>query len=244
MGKTKKKNMLDLIRTTERLKFQFIKVVYKNKLKFELSKVHTKKSFNVVSNKVFNFGMLRTKGKRTIGQKRPFNREIIETIKIFGIQNIDYNFLNPVYISIRSDHIKQQLSNFKKYRYRFVLESILFSSNIENETDVIFVTCDGLRNVNTTLINKNLRDTLGVCYLHKIKDWDIIKGQSKRSQAKFPDSEELIHSSHIAFAFTTKNFSDLLNFSITLVDSDGNNIEFPKSQTKIPIVNFIIQIIN
>ena len=243
-GETKKKNKLDLIRPTERFKFQFIKDVYKKKLNIELSKVHTKKSFNVVSNKVFNFGMLRTKGKRKIGQKRPFNQEIIETIKIFGIQNTDYNFLNPVYISIRSYHIKQQLTNFKKYRYRFVLESILFSSNINNETDVIFVTCDGLSNVNTTLINSNLIDTLGVCYLHEIKDWDIIKGQSKRSQAKFTDSEELIPSSHIAFAFTTKNSSDLLNFSITLVDRDRNDIKFPKSETKIPIINFIIQIIN
>ena len=134
--------------------------------------------------------------------------------------------------------------NFRKYRYRFVLESILFSSNIENETDVIFVTCDRLNNVNTALINSNLRNTLGVCYLHETKDWDIIKGQSKRSQAKFTDSEELTHSSHIAFAFTTKNFSNLFNFSMTLVDSDGNNIGFPKSETKIPIVNFIIQIIN
>ena len=60
LGKTKKNNKLDLIRPTERLKFQ-------------LSKVHTKKSFNVVSNKVFNFGMLRTEGKKTIGQKRAFN---------------------------------------------------------------------------------------------------------------------------------------------------------------------------
>ena len=124
------------------------------------------------------------------------------------------------------------------------MESILFSSNIENETDVIFVTCDGLSNVNTALINKNLRDTLGVSYLHEIKDWNIIKGQSKRSQAKFIDLEELTHLSHIAFAFTTKNFSDLLNFSITLLDSNGNIIRFPKSETKIPIVNFIIQIIN
>ena len=161
--------------------------------------------------------MLRTKRKKTTGQKRPFNREIIETIKIFGIQNSEYNFLNPIYISITSDHIKQKLTNFRKYRYRFILESILFSSNIENETDVIFVTCNGLSNVNTALINKNLRETLGVCYLHKIKDWNIIKGQSKRSQAKFTDSEELTHSSHIAFAFTTKKISDLLNFSITLL---------------------------
>ena len=161
-GETKENNKLDLIRPTERLNFQFIKDVYKNKLEFELSKVHTKKSFNVVSDKVFNFGMLRIKGKKTTGQKRPFNREIIEKIKIFGIQNSEYNFLNPVYISITSDHIKQKLTNFRKYRYRFVLESILFSSNIENETDVIFVTCDGLSNVNTALINKNLRDTLCV----------------------------------------------------------------------------------
>ena len=72
-GETKKNNKLDLIRPTKILKFQFIKDVDKNKLKFELSKVHTKKSFNVISNKVFNFWMLRTKGKRTIGQKRPFN---------------------------------------------------------------------------------------------------------------------------------------------------------------------------
>ena len=188
--------------------------------------------------------MLRAKEKKTIGQKRPFNREIIETVKIFGIQNSEYNFLNPIYISITSDHIKQKLTNFRKYRYRFVLESILFSSNIENETDVIFVTCVGLSNVNSTLINKNLRDTLCVCYLHEIKDWNIIKDQSKRSQAKFTDSEELTHSSHIAFAFTTKDFSDLLNFSITLLDSSGNNINFPKTEKKIRVVNFIIQIIS
>ena len=72
-GETKKNIKLDLIRPTKRLKFQFKKDVYKNKLKFELSKVHTKKSFNTVSDKVFNFGMLRTKSKKTIGQKRPFN---------------------------------------------------------------------------------------------------------------------------------------------------------------------------
>ena len=98
--------------------------------------------------------------------------------------------------------------------------------------------------VNTALINKNLRDTLGVCYLHKIKDWNIIKGQSKRSQAKFTDSEELTHSSHIAFALTIKTFSDLLSFSVTLLDSNGNIIRFPKSETKTPVVNFVIQIIN
>ena len=68
-GKTKKNNKLDLIRPTERLKCQFIKDVYKNKLEFELRKVHTKKSFNVVSDKVFNFSMLRTEEKKNWTKK-------------------------------------------------------------------------------------------------------------------------------------------------------------------------------
>ena len=42
----------------------------------------------------------------------------------------------------------------------------------------------------------------------------------------------------------TSTTADQINFSMMLVNSDGNNIGFPKSETKIPIVNFIIQIIN
>ena len=83
-----------------------------------------------------------------------------------------------------------------------------------------------------------------MCYLTKIKDWDIIKGQSKRSQAVFSDSEDVgQETNHIAFAFTTKIISDLLNFSVTLVDGSGKDIRFPSYEKKIPIINFKIQII-
>ena len=95
--------------------------------------------------------------------------QIIDPILILGIQNTDYNFLNPIYISINSDVVIQKLTKYKKYRYRFVLESILFSSNIENETDVIFVVCNGLNNAKHALINKKLENILGVCYLTEIK---------------------------------------------------------------------------
>ena len=101
--------------------------------------------------------------------------KIIGTIPIRGIQNTDYNFLNSIYISINSDVVIQKLTKYKNYRYRFVLESILFSSNIENETDVILVVCNGLNNVKHALINKKLENTIGVCYLTEIKDWEIIK---------------------------------------------------------------------
>ena len=65
-----------------------------------------------------------------------------------------------------------------------------------------------------------------MCYLTEIKDWDIIKGQSKRSQAVFSDSEDIgRETSHISFAFTTKNISNLLNFSVTLVNGSGKDIK-------------------
>ena len=98
--------------------------------------------------------------------------QIIDTIPILGIQNTDYNFLNPIYISINSDVVIQKSTKYKNYRYRFVLKSVLFNSNIENETDVTFVVCNGLNNAKYTLINKKLENILGVCYLTEIKDWD------------------------------------------------------------------------
>ena len=56
--------------------------------------------------------------------------EIVDTVQILGIQNTEYSFLNPVYISINSDVVIQKLTKYQNYRYRFVLQSILFSSNI------------------------------------------------------------------------------------------------------------------
>ena len=244
-GETKENNKLDLINPKNKLKFEMIKDIYKNNMKFELSKVHSKKTFNVIGNHVLNFGILQTKKQKRIGEKRLMAGQIIDTIPILGIQNTDYNFLNPIYISINSDVVIQKLTKYKNYRYRFVLESILFSSNIENETDVIFVVCNGLNNAKHALINKKLENILGVCYLTEIKDWEIIKGQSKRSQAVFTDSEDIGgRTSHIAIAFTTKNISDLLNFSVTLLAGDSQNIKFPSSEKKIPIINFKIQILN
>ena len=68
-----------------------------------------------------------------VGQKRPINKQIIDLIEILGIQNSDYNFLYLIYISITSDILIQKLTKYRKYRYRFVLLSLLFSSNIEND---------------------------------------------------------------------------------------------------------------
>ena len=71
----------------------------------------------------------------------------------------------------------------------------------------------------------------------------MVKGQLQRSQAIFTDLEKIRNSSHFAFAFTTRQISDLLNFTVILLDGNGKEIKFPANEKKLPIINFQIQIV-
>ena len=103
--------------------------------------------------------------------------EIIDYVQITGRQNFDnYQKLNPVEISIDSNKIVNYLLHYKKYKYRFVIENLLFSSSITNEIEIIFISFNGLNDAKQPLINSRLYKTLGVIYLSEIKNWDIIKG--------------------------------------------------------------------
>ena len=91
-GETKKDNKLELVSPRNRLKFEITRDIYKKDMKFELSKVHSKKTFNIVGDHILNFSMLRTKKQNRIGQKRGIGAEIIDTIHIIGIQNKEFSF--------------------------------------------------------------------------------------------------------------------------------------------------------
>ena len=241
------KDKLDLVKPKNKLKFQLDKDIYKKQMKFEIAKVHKKKTFNVVSDYVSNFSILRTE-KSGIGNKRKMKNEIVDEIPILGIQNSEFNVLNPIYISINSNNIISRLQLYRNNKFRFVLNTLLFSSNIVNNTDVIIVTSNGLRETKQALIIKNntptLESTLGVCFLNEIPEWNIVKDASKRVQVVFSDSENLNQNSdHLAFSFITKNITDLLQFSITLLDGAGKKITFPADETKLPIINFTIQVL-
>ena len=80
--------------------------------------------------------------------------KIVDTIHILGLQNFNGNSrLNLVEITIDSNKIIEALTNYKKYKFRFIIESLLFSRNLQNNTDVIFMTFDGLTEAKTALIN-------------------------------------------------------------------------------------------
>ena len=58
-------------------------------------------------------------------------QEIVDTGHILRLQSFDnYSCLNTVEITIDSMEIIETLSNYKKYRFRFIIQSLLFSINL------------------------------------------------------------------------------------------------------------------
>ena len=237
------KEKLNIISSKNYLKFNTIKDTHKNKLKLELTKVHTKKTFEITDNKVYNFGILCTENER-VGEKRTMKQKIIDVIRVIGIQKTEYSYLNPVHVHIKSESVIRKLMSKKTNKYRFVLTSLIFSSNIINDTDTNFLISDGLNDAKKIFINDSLEYGVGVCYLSEVDNWELIKGQSKRVQVVFGDSQKFAgQSSHFALTFTTVNLSDILKFSITLVDGQNKLIKFKVGEENIPIINFDIEIL-
>ena len=166
----KSNNKLDLILTDRRLKFDLKGVLYKSRITLNLGIVHAKASFSTTRNNFLNIGLLCTKKNKSSGEKRAMFQEIIKTVHVLGLQNfINYERMNPVEITLDSNEIVEDLSKYKRSKYRFVIESLLFSSNLQNDTDVIFITCNGLSDAREAPINSKLYKTLGVVYLSQIK---------------------------------------------------------------------------
>ena len=139
LGKTTNKDIkLHLIRPKHKLKFSLKKDVCKYKIELKLGKFHTKTSFSTPGDNVLNFGILCTERNKTIGKKKAISHVIVDTVHILGLQNFDdYGCLNPVEITLNSNKIIETLSNYKKYKFRFIIESLLLSTNLQNNTDAI-----------------------------------------------------------------------------------------------------------
>ena len=123
---------------------------------------------------VLNFAILCARKNKTVGEKRTISQEIIDTIYVLGLQNfVNCGRLNPIKVALDSNNIIERLSNYKRFKYRFLIENLLFSSNLENDTDVIFITCDSLSDGKESLINSKISKTLEVVYLSEIKNWNL-----------------------------------------------------------------------
>ena len=95
---------------------------------------------------------------------------IIDTIHIRGLQNLDKSIkLKPIEIKIDGYQILKICNATKKdYKFRYILNGLLFSSRITNEANFLFIRCNGLSNARYSLINGKSIRTLGVMHLSQI----------------------------------------------------------------------------
>ena len=131
--------------------------------------------------------------------------EVVETLLIKALQNFDnYTVLNPLDIDIRSNYMTEKINSYKGHVYQVLIRNLLFSANITNKTQQLFIVCYNLDSAKNALINGKLYSILGIVNLSEINNWDIVKGKSVYVSVKFDDINSTIESAiHFAFKFKT-----------------------------------------
>ena len=96
--------------------------------------------------------------------------------KIEGFQNFQqYLKVNPINIQITDPEIQNiLLFCANRYKYRFIAHSLLFISSIQKDTNVIFITTNGLNNTKEIITNGKLFQGIGLIYTSEIEGWKDI----------------------------------------------------------------------
>lgn len=80
--------------------------------------------------------------------------EITDSILINGLRSFNnYKTVNPAEIAIKLNTIIANLNRYKSYQNRFLVNNLLFSVNIANTINVIFISCRGLNDAKEAFIN-------------------------------------------------------------------------------------------
>ena len=107
------------------------------------------------------------------------------------------NKINPVRVRIIDPDIQTELLFYsKKYKHRFIANSLLFSSSIKEDTKVIFITTNALNNAKDILINGKIFQGIGVIHISEIENWNKIKNESHWTNVILTDSAFPIAGKH------------------------------------------------
>ena len=172
-------------------------------------------------------------------------RIMIDEFKIGGLQNFfNYSKINPINIQIKDSEIQNALAFYSsRYKYRFIANN-LFILSIQQDTNAIFLTTNGLNDANDILISWKLVKGIGVIYLSEISGRKSIKKTSHSANAVFSNSDYPVAVKHFVFGFEMTHLHSLLNFEYSLLDHKGKQIKFKKAEDKTPALSFTIQIIS
>ena len=174
--------------------------------------------------------------------------KIVENFFIQGLQQFDkFKTLNPLNIQVIDTEIRNKISLYARsnYRYifRFIANGLLFSSNLTEDTNCIFIVADSLVDARHIFINDKFVQAIGIIYTSEIEKWSDIKKGSHWINVKLTDIRIPIAAKHFAFGFETHDFNNLLNFKYSLLNDKGELIKFKDGETKVPSLNFSIQIL-
>ena len=171
--------------------------------------------------------------------------QIKDEFIIEGLQNFEqYSKINPISVGIIDPDLQTKVLFYsKKYKYRFIANSLLFSSSIKEDTKTIFITTNGLNDTKDLLINGKIFQGISVIYISEIENWDKIKNESYWTNIILTNSTYPIAAKHFGFGFQTTDLHNLLNFECSLLNDEGRLLESKQVEDKIPEVNFTIQVI-
>ena len=158
--------------------------------------------------------------------------KIIDEIEIEGFQNFEqYMKINPVNIRIIDPEIQTKLMFYsKKYKYRFIANSLLFSLSIKEDTKIIFITTNGLNNTKDVLINEKIFQGIDVIYISEFENWGKIKKESHWTNIILIDLTYPIAEKEFAFGFETTDLHNLLNFEYSLINDQGKLLELKQGE--------------
>ena len=225
-----------VINWKNKLRFKINHNIKKEFLTLQLEDILTPKKIETEDSKITNISIL------SIAESK---MQIKDEFKIEGLQNFEqYSKINPISVRIIDPDLQTKLLFYsKKYKYRFIANSLLFSSSIKEDTKVIFITTNGLNDAKDILINGKIFQGVGVIYISEIENWNKIKNESHWTDVILADSPFPIAAKHFAFGSETTDLHNLLNFEYSLINDLGKLLEFKQGKDKIPVLNFTIQVI-
>ena len=172
------------------------------------------KKIETVDSKITNFSIL------SVEKAKERQMQIIDEFKIEGFQNFQqYLKINPINIQIPDSEIQNKLLFYaNRYKYRFIVNSLLFSSSIQKVTNVIFIRTNGLNDTKEILINGKLFQGIGVIYTSEIEGWKNILKISHWTNSVLTYSKYLIAARHFTFGFETTDFRNFLNIEYSVFE--------------------------
>ena len=207
-----------VINWKNKLRFKINHNIKKEFITLQLEDILTPKKIETEDSKITNISIL------SIAESK---MQIKDEFKIEGLQNFEqYSKINPISVRIIDPDLQTKLLFYsKKYKYRFIANSLLFSSSIKEDTKTIFITSNGLNDEKYLLINGKVFQGISIIYISETENWDKITNESYWTNVVLTDSTYPIAAKHFAFGFETIDLYILLNFEYSLLNNQGKLLE-------------------